>query len=249
LTQLCTGRLPKNENYCSALPQLSSSGAPGTYTLPDPASFWSGSDLVTGLLGGASISSLFPIDGNDTLGNCTVAGVAHGITCQNGPVGKKVIPAAQDVINLYHSLGGRGMSGLQLTTVLSAWRRGILGGHTIAADVNIDPGDKKAVRQSIQYLNGTYIGFNTNGRTVYDFQNGLRWTDDGREDGGGHAVWVLDFDDRTGLFRILTWGGIIEADQAWWDRYVDEVHGVVSEETAQFEGLPIDQLKAAMAAM
>lgn len=64
---LCTGRLPKNEKYCSSLPQLSQ------YPLPPPLANWSCTDLVNQNLN-QTISKLYPIDGNDSLGDCVIEG-------------------------------------------------------------------------------------------------------------------------------------------------------------------------------
>ena len=49
----------------------------------------------------SNISELFPMDGNDTYGDCTIAGLAHYITLMNGFCSNRVIPSQGDVINLY----------------------------------------------------------------------------------------------------------------------------------------------------
>ena len=38
-------------------------------------------------------TKLFPMDGNDTLGDCTIAALAHAVTIYEGLVGKKDIMA------------------------------------------------------------------------------------------------------------------------------------------------------------
>ena len=38
---------------------------------------------------------LFPMDGNDTLGDCTIAALAHAVTTYSGLVGKKKIMTKQ----------------------------------------------------------------------------------------------------------------------------------------------------------
>jgi hypothetical protein len=47
---------------------------------------------------------LFPLDGNDVLGDCTICGVAHAITLYNGLIGVNKIPSQDDVVALYNQL-------------------------------------------------------------------------------------------------------------------------------------------------
>ena len=44
--------------------------------------------------------------GNDTLGDCTIAAVAHAITTYRGLVGKEKVMATQAVVKLYWHLTG-----------------------------------------------------------------------------------------------------------------------------------------------
>ena len=46
-------------------------------------------------------TKLFPMDGNDSVGDCTCAGLAHAITTYSGLVGKKTIMAKAAVLKLY----------------------------------------------------------------------------------------------------------------------------------------------------
>ncbi len=40
-------------------------------------------------LGTSNTSQLFPMDGNDTLGDCTIAALAHAITTYRGLIGRR----------------------------------------------------------------------------------------------------------------------------------------------------------------
>src|SRR5271154_7576712 len=52
-------------------------------------------------------ATLFPMDGNDTFVDCTIAALAHAVTTYRGMVGsKKVIMAKPDVVKLYMHLTG-----------------------------------------------------------------------------------------------------------------------------------------------
>ena len=50
---------------------------------------------------------LFPMDGNDTLGDCTIAALAHAMTMFHGMLGKHKIMAKAAVVGAYvHLTGG-----------------------------------------------------------------------------------------------------------------------------------------------
>src|SRR5690348_3303879 len=68
-------------------------------------------------------TKLYPMDGNDTLGDCTIAGVAHAITTYSGLVGKKKIMGKSEVVKLYYHLTGGVDSGLNELNVLNFWRQ------------------------------------------------------------------------------------------------------------------------------
>ena len=49
-------------------------------------------------------TTLFPLDGNDTLGDCTIADLAHATTVFNGLLGKENIMPKASVVALIKSL-------------------------------------------------------------------------------------------------------------------------------------------------
>jgi hypothetical protein len=88
---------------------------------PPPASF----DILPQVYKNVKTSDpkkLFPMDGNDTLGDCTIAALAHAITVYRGLVGKNKIMAKQDVVKLYMHLTCGIDSGLNELDVLGYWR-------------------------------------------------------------------------------------------------------------------------------
>lgn len=236
------GRLPKDEAYCASLPQM----ADFSPSLPDPQSYWSTTDLVAQMTG-KTIAELYPIDGNDSFGDCTVAGAAHFITIATAFAGSAVIPQAKDVIDLYWSLGNGGDNGLPLATVLKAWQRGILGGNKIDAscNVNVDAADLKQVKQAVQFLGGAYIGFATTSDTVPQWQAGKPWTVTNARQKGGHCVVVTGF-RKDGMWEILTWGGLQLATTEWFLKYVDEVHAVVTPSLSAFDSTTVADIKLRM---
>jgi len=238
---LCTGRLPKDELYCSALPQM----ADFSPSLPDPQKYWSVTDLVQQICH-KSIPQLYPIDGNDRWGDCTVAAASHMITIDSALAGNTVIPSAQDVIALYSRLGNGADNGLPLSTVLKAWQKGILGGHTIQASCNVDSTNLTHVKQAIQFLGGVYIGFNTTSDTFSQFQAGTPWTVTNGRTRGGHCVVVTGFNDMLQELTCLTWGQEQRATYDWFNRYVDECHAIVTTANTAFSSTTVADMKARM---
>lgn len=240
---LFTGRNPKDVAYCSALPNL----ADFSPQLPEPQKQWSCTDLVAQTLNSKSIGSLFPIMGNDRFGCCVVAGACHMITLHSGlgTPPKTSIASSQDVVNQYFALTGGADNGLPLSTMLQKWMKGAFG-HQIRANCSVNPSNMKAVKQTIQFLGGAFIGFATTGQTVAEFQNGQPWDVTNSREQGGHCVVLTGFDDEKQELLALTWGGLQRASYAWLERYCDEVHAVISDEITAFDSTTLDVIKAAM---
>src|SRR5271155_5304968 len=81
-------------------------------SLPAPPSSYDVLATVYKKLHISNPTALFPMDGNDTLGDCTIAALAHADTVFNGLVGKKKILAQQACVKLYMTMTGGIDSGL-----------------------------------------------------------------------------------------------------------------------------------------
>src|SRR5436305_6430504 len=68
------------------------------------------------------VTKLFPMYGNDTYGDCTIAALAHASTVYSGLIGKKKDWSQQSMIKLYFHLTGGVDSGLNELDVLNYWR-------------------------------------------------------------------------------------------------------------------------------
>src|SRR5581483_11777571 len=104
-------------------------------------------------------ATLFPMDGNDTIGDCTIAALAHAITTYRGMVGLKHIMTKQNVVKLYYHLTGGVDSGLNELDVLNYWRQNAVDKDEILAFVSIDPKNHTHVEQAMQLFGGVYLGF------------------------------------------------------------------------------------------
>jgi len=195
-------------------------------------------------------AKLFPMDGNDTLGDCTIAALAHATTVFRGLVGsQKDIMAKQAVVKLYMHLTGGVDSGLNELDVLNYWRQNSVANDQIMAYATVDPKNHTHVQQGIQLFGGVYLGFQVQQNCVQEFDNHQPWTP-GPLTQDGHAVFAVAY-DHTGV-TVLTWGNTQKATWAWWDECVDECYAILPKDAEQngfAPGFNYAQLQADLSAV
>ena len=172
-------------------------------------------------------TQLFPIDGNDTYGDCTIAALAHADTVYEGLIGTKKIMLAQKVEKLYFRLTGGVDSGLNELDVLNYWRDNPVDGDRIITYVSIDPKNHTHVQQAIQLFGGVYLGFQVQQNCIQEFQARQPWTP-GPLTNSGHAVYAVAY-DQNGV-TVLTWGSTQQGTWDWWDECVDEAYAILPPE-------------------
>jgi hypothetical protein len=213
---------------------------------PPPAS----DNVLTRVYANLKVSDpkvLFPMDGNDTLGDCTIAALAHAETTYRGVVGKKLIMSAQAVKKLYWHLTGGVDSGLNELDVLSYWRQHAVSGDEIITYASIDPKNHTHIEQAIHLFGGVYLGFQVQQNCIEDFNAHKPWTP-GRLTNDGHAVFAVAYDNKG--VTVLTWGDTQEGTWAWWDECVDEAYAILPPEAKDPKfapGFNIAQLQADLA--
>jgi len=174
-------------------------------------------------------TKLFPMDGNDTLGDCTIAALAHAITTYRGLIGKKDIMSKPAVTKLYFHLTGGVDSGLNELDVLNYWRQNAVDKDKILAYVKIDPKNHAHIEQAIQLFGGVYLGFQVQQNCVQEFDAHQPWTP-GPLTNDGHAVFAVAYDPNS--ITVLTWGNTQQGTWAWWDECVDEAYAILPPEAA-----------------
>ncbi len=148
-------------------------------------------------------TKLFPMDGNDTLGDCTIAALAHAVTTYEGLLGKQKIMAKTAVVKLYMRLTGGVDSGLNELDVLNYWRKHVVSGDEIITYTSVDPKNHTHVQQAIRLFGGVYLGFQVQANAIQDFDARKPWTP-GPLTNDGHAVYAVAY-DQNGV-TVLTWG-------------------------------------------
>lgn len=191
-------------------------------------------------LGIDKVQDLFPMDGNDTLGDCTIAAAGHAITLWNGLNGVKNVPEQGDLVGVYKSLTGGQDSGLVETDVLKFWMQTGICGDKILAYIEVDHKNRTHVEQAIQLFGGLYIGVNVTAQMEKQFDHGRPWTP-GHLTGDGHAMFAASY-DHIGV-TCLTWGNRNVGTWSWWMEAVDEAYAILPSEAAAFDGLDLETLK------
>jgi hypothetical protein len=189
-------------------------------------------------------TKLFPMDGNDTLGDCAIAAVAHAITIFRGFAGKQTVMTTSAVEKLYYHLTGGVDSGLAGLDVMNYWRQHAVSGDKLLAFATLDPKNHTHVQQAIQLFGGVWLGFQVQQNCQEQFDAHQPWTP-GPLTRDGHAVYAVAY-DATGV-TVLTWGSTQKATWAWWDECVDEAYAAIPVEAKQpawAPGFDLAQLEA-----
>jgi hypothetical protein len=218
-----------------------------SYVLPSLAAPPPSFNVLTNVYQKLNVSdpaTLFPMDGNDSLGDCTIAGLAHATTVYDGLLGKQKIMPKTSVVHLYEKLTGGPDTGLNELDVLKYWSNHKVYGSNILAYVSIDPKNHSHIQQAIELFGGVYLGFQVQENAIPDFDAHRPWTA-GTLTNDGHAVYAVAYDQNT--VTVLTWGNTQQGTWGWWDECVDEAYAIVPQQaqTAGYApGFNVQQLEA-----
>jgi hypothetical protein len=194
---------------------------------PPPPSYNVLTDRVYPKLGTTDPTQLFPMDGNDTLGDCTIAALGHSETVFRGMLGTKKIMTKTAAVKLYMHLTGGVDSGLNELDVLNYWRQHPVAGDKIVNYVSVSPKDHTHVQQAIKMFGGVYLGFQVQQGCEDQFNAHQPWTPAPLTN-DGHAVYAVAYDQQQ--LTVLTWGNTQQATWAWWDECVDEAYAILPPE-------------------
>ncbi len=178
---------------------------------------------------------------NDTLGCCTIAAAAHAVQVFSLNTRSMVTISDDEVLAYYSRWDGyvpgnpaTDNGGIELD-VLNKWKQQEFAGHALTAYADTNIRNPTELKQCIWLFGGLYIGFEVPNfvmQTMPDVWDTV--ANDGGID-GGHAVFVTGYDD-VGL-TFISWGKVFKMTWAFWSRYVDEAHALLSPDFINATGL------------
>ena len=160
--------------------------------------------------------ALAQVYGNDTLGDCVIAGIAHLVGVFTGGAGPAPDIYTQDqIIALYSAIGGYNPNdpstdqGCDEQTALNYWQdKGApAGSHNIAGWVAVDSSDPVEYRAALWLFENLYFGIELPDAWINPIPNasGFTWDAAGAADpNNGHCVVGIGY-TQAGV-TIATWG-------------------------------------------
>jgi hypothetical protein len=123
--------------------------------------------------------------------------------------------------------------------VLNDWQKQGFAGNTLLAFADPKAANLVEVRQSIALFGGVYIGLSlpltAQTQDVWDVvpRGGAKakpgsW--------GGHCVFVAKYDQHS--FTCITWGQLKVMTVAFWNKYCDEAHALLTQDWIGAKGSP-----------
>jgi hypothetical protein len=201
---------------------------------PPPAADWTKNNASWGMML------------NDTLGDCTIAGVAHAVQVWTANTGTMVTTPDPVVLNYYEQWDGYNPSnpssdagGVELD-VLNDWQESGFNGHPLLAFADPKPAHVVEIQQSIALFGGVYIGLalplTAQKQDVWDVVPHAG-ADAKKGSWGGHCVFVPKYDAHS--FTCITWGQLKTMTLAFWIKYCDEAHTLLSQDWIESNGSPV----------
>lgn len=253
MNEIKLGRKPRKFN--PRVPHLSSFVSKMRSLAPAPPSDWT-EGMPENL--GAML--------NNSLGDCTCAGMFHGIQVwtNNNPL--MFTTPDSNVLSVYEGACGYNpddpstdQGGVE-QDVLAYWlNQGIpllnLGVNNLSAFYEVDPRNLNDVRWTINDCGFSYIGIDVPnylmqnieaGKTVWDAPS----VGDDTTIEGGHCI-ILPASLVTGNFKLISWGTIYEMTPGFFSQFCDEAYGLVdltwiTAKGTTPGGLTLTQLEAQM---
>lgn len=175
----------------------------------------------------------FGMDGNDTFGDCGVAGLQHGLMAAAFDLGQgEAWPAAADVVNYYLSYTGGQDAGVVLSDFLAYVRANGYYGRSVQAYAPVAVHDIPTLQFATWAYDFAYCGI-----TVYDgmeqaFAGGKPWDLESVSGGvaGGHCIPVVGYD--SSYLYAVTWGKVQPVAYPAWHAIADEAWAVITGEVA-----------------
>lgn len=186
--------------------------------------------------------------GNDSAGDCTIAGAAHEHmlwTMEGGTPRSRF--TTKDVLSDYSAVTGYNGTASSDTgadmQVVAAYRQktGIVDAtgarHKIDAFASLRSSDLNQLAQAVYLFGAAGMGFQLPASAEYQFDRGQPWTVvPGDKIEGGHYVPCVGR-DASGNFLFISWGKVQAATPGWVTTYMDEGLSYFSREILNAKGV------------
>ena len=181
-------------------------------------------------------SLIYPMDGNDTVGDCVLACAAHILELWTSRTGAIVTPSDALVISEYSRLTGYSPgdpstdNGAVMTDIWTEWQTGGIFGHTIKAWAQVKPASQTEIRDAIWFFGGAVLGLDlpisAQNQDVWDVPASGPRGDGAPGSWGGHCVPAVAA-NADGV-TVVTWGALKRATWAFLQTYAEEAQALLS---------------------
>lgn len=201
----------------------------------------------------------WPMLGNDTIGDCTIAAVGHAVQLWTAVAGRMRVMSDEEAIAGYEAFGYRPGdavtdAGAAAADVLARWNGAGFAcggvGDVLDGFCAIDPAREAEVRAGVAWLGVVYAGLElpiaAQRMEVWDVPGAgaAAAGEDAPGSWGGHAVPIVGYGPEGVV--CVTWGALKRITWRFWAAYASEAYGLLSRD---FVTVPLDwgQLAADMA--
>jgi hypothetical protein len=195
--------------------------------------------VVVPAVGPSSDGTPWGMDGNDSKGDCGVAGINHGFMAAASVVkvtAREAWPTDQAIIDYYLTYTNGQDSGVVLADFLSYVKSKKFFGHSITAYAPVAVHDIPTLCFAVNAYDFAYTGINVTSAMESAFQQGKPWT---LEDlfspvAGGHCVPLVGYD--SDYLYCVTWGKVQPISYSAWHFISSEAWAVISGEIDEGDG-------------
>ena len=184
---------------------------------------------------------------NDKLGICAIAGPGHIEMGWTSQVHKLFIPTDDQLVIAYSSIAGYDPKatpdsitgdnptdkGCIMLDVLKYWRNVGIAGRCINSFVGVSADNMSQVHEAIFLFGALNIGLALPKFIEKQMCNGMVWDKPANLTGdnepgslGGHCVPILKY--KPGILTCITWGGLQDMTEAFFQTYCDEAYACLS---------------------
>lgn len=164
------------------------------------------------------------MDGNDTYGDCGVAGLDHGSITVDVDTATSLLGLTSDqIVQYYLTYTGGQDEGVVLADFLKYVNQTGWFGRTLAGYAPVSVSDMKTLQFAINAYGYAYTGIEVTDLMMTAFQNGQPWTSADVQNGnveGGHCIPLVGYDSQN-LYAV-TWGGVQAIQYSAWHLMASE---------------------------